>query len=102
MTDDVELYQSERWASEDLHYDLPILENGKYVLVLKFSEVYFNSPGEKVFDVKIGKQTVISEIDIYAKVGKARAYDEFIEFEFKDNKIYLKVIITKKKCRENL
>ena len=95
MTDDEELYQTERWSSEDLHYDLPISVHGKYVLVLKFSEVYFNSPGEKVFNVKIGKETVISEIDIYAKVGKARAYDEFIEFEFKDNRIYLKVKITK-------
>jgi hypothetical protein len=92
MTDDKELYQTERWASEDLHYDLPMSAPGKYVLVLKFSEVYFNSAGEKIFDVLIGKEPLIRQIDIYEKVGKAAAYDEFAEFEFKNDKIYLKVI----------
>ena len=93
MTDESELYQSERWSSEDFHYDLPISEQGKYVLVLKFSEVYFNSPGEKIFDVKIGTEAVIRYLDIFAKVGKATAYDEYVEFELKDNKIYVKVKI---------
>jgi hypothetical protein len=61
--------------------------------VLKFSEVYFNSPTEKIFDVAIGKETVIKHIDIYSKVGKATAYDDFVEFELKNNKIYLRVCI---------
>lgn len=61
---------------------------GKYVLILKFSEVYFNSAGEKIFDINIGKLNVIKELDIYSKVGKATAYDEYIEFEFKNGKIY--------------
>jgi hypothetical protein len=93
LTDDAEIYQTERWASEDFYYDLPITTPGKYVLVLKFSEVYFNSPTEKIFDVAIGKEPVIRNLDIYSKVGKATAYDEYIEFEFKNNKIYLRVIL---------
>jgi hypothetical protein len=93
LTDDAELYQTERWASEDLNYDLPIYSPGKYVLVLKFSEVYFNSPTEKIFDVAVGKELIIKNIDIYSKVGKATAYDEFVEFEFKNNKIYIRVNI---------
>jgi len=65
---------------------------GKYVLILKFSEVYFNSAGEKVFDIGLGNLKVVNQLDIYSKVGKATAYDEFMEFEFKNGKIYIEVI----------
>jgi len=66
---------------------------GKYVLVLKFSEVYFNSPNEKIFDVGFGNLKVVNQLDIYSKVGKATAYDEYVEFEFKNGKIYVEVLI---------
>jgi hypothetical protein len=86
------LYQTERWASEDFTYKIPFTSGpGKYVLILKFSEVYFNSAGEKVFDIALGGETILKGVDIYSKVGKASAYDEYIEFELKNNKIYLKV-----------
>ena len=88
-TKDKDIYQTERWSTEDLIYEIPIQKEGKYVLILKFSEVYFNSKGEKIFDFKIGDMTVLEDIDIYAKVGKNRAYDEFIEFEIKNKKIYI-------------
>ena len=87
-TKDKDIYQTERWSTEDLIYEIPIQNNGKYVLILKFSEVYFNSKGEKIFDFKLGDLTVLEDIDIYEKVGKNRAYDEFIEFEIKNDKIY--------------
>ena len=88
-TKDKDIYQTERWSTEDLIYEIPIQKEGKYVLILKFSEVYFNSKGEKIFDFKVGDLTVIEDIDIYAKVGKNRAYDEFVEFEIKNDKIYV-------------
>ena len=88
-TKDKEIYQTERWSSKDLDYNIPLKKDGKYVLVLKFSEVYFNSKGEKVFDFKIGDTTILENIDIFGKVGKNNAYDEFIEFELKKNKIYV-------------
>lgn len=66
-------------------------QTGKYVLVLKFSEVYFNSPGEKIFDIALGNLKVVSQLDIYSKVGKATAFDEYIEFEFKNGKVYVDV-----------
>ena len=91
MTNDPDLYQTERWASEDFSYYLKLSQNGKYVLVLKFSEVYFNSPGEKVFDTSLGKETIVRHLDVYSKVGKATAYDEYIEFELKNNKIFMNV-----------
>ena len=88
-TKDKEIYQTERWSTEDLIYNIPLKKDGKYVLVLKFSEVYFNNKGEKIFDFKIGDETILEKIDIYDKVGKNNAYDEFVEFELKKNKIYV-------------
>ena len=46
--DDKVLYQTERYHHEDFSYSIPIKGDGDYVLVLKFSEVYFKNPGEKV------------------------------------------------------
>jgi hypothetical protein len=91
-TDDEILYQTERWSSETLTYSLPLKSNinGKYVLILKFSEVYFNSKGEKIFNVALGKETIIRNLDIYGKVGKAEAYDEYVEFEIRNKQVYFK------------
>lgn len=80
-------YQTERWSESDITYSLP-LGDGKYVIVLKFSEVYFNSPNEKVFDVFIGSKKVVANVDIFSKVGKSTAYDEFIEIEIKGGRAY--------------
>ncbi len=88
-TKDMDLYQTERWYSETFTYSVPVKEPGKYVLILKFSEVYFNSPNEKVFDVALGRKTVLKDVDIFALVGKAVAHDEYVEFELKDDKIYV-------------
>jgi hypothetical protein len=87
-TDDMIIYQTERWSSETITYSLPIKEEGIYTLILKFSEVYFTRANEKVFDIALGKKTVIKNLDIYDKVGKGVAYDEYIEFTLKNNKIY--------------
>jgi hypothetical protein len=88
-TKEKEIYQTERWSTEDLVYNIPLKKPGKYVLVLKFSEVYFNNKNEKVFDFKFGDETILENIDIYSKVGKNSAYDEFIEFELKNKQIYI-------------
>lgn len=87
----MELYQSERWSKTTLTYSLPVKGDGTYVLVLKFSEVYFGKSNEKVFDVALGKKIVIKDLDIFDLVGKATAHDEYIEFEIKSNKVLIKV-----------
>ena len=99
-TEDEQLYQTERWSSQTLTYSLPLKSNinGKYVLVLKFSEVYFNMKGEKVFNVAIGKENVIRNLDIYGRVGKAEALDEYIEFEIRNKQVYYK----NKNCKDAL
>ncbi|WP_243373430.1 malectin domain-containing carbohydrate-binding protein [Geotalea sp. SG265] len=73
-TDDL-LYQSERWGN--FSYSIPVA-NGSYTLTLKFAEIYFSSAGQRVFSVTVNGQTVISNLDIYAKVGKNTAYDVVI------------------------
>ena len=42
------LYQTERYHHSTFGYDVPISEDGDYVMILKFCEVYFNSPNMKV------------------------------------------------------
>ena len=88
-TKEKEIYQTERWSMDNLVYEIPIQNSGRFVLILKFSEVYFKKKKKKMFDFKIGDLTVIEDIDIFAKVGKNRAYDEFIEFEIKNGKVYV-------------
>lgn len=42
------LYQTERYHHSTFGYDIPIKDDGDYVMALKFCEVYFNSPNMKV------------------------------------------------------
>lgn len=46
--DDMLLYQTERYHTSSFSYNIPIEEDGEYVLVTKYSEVYFQHPGGKV------------------------------------------------------
>jgi len=46
--EDMILYQTERYHTYNFGYDVSIPGDGKYVLIAKFAEVYFMSPGAKV------------------------------------------------------
>ncbi len=82
------VYQTERYHTNTFGYDIPVKEDGWYLLVLKFSEVYFTAPNMKVFDVVLnGDLTIASDLDIFERVGRGVAHDEYIEFEVKDQKI---------------
>ncbi|XP_064461226.1 malectin-B-like [Ornithodoros turicata] len=84
------LYQTERYHTGSFGYDIPVNKDGDYVLVLKFSEVYFESQGRKVFDVVLnGQHTIVSDLDIFSKVGKGVAYDEHVAFSIKGNKLHI-------------
>lgn len=74
-TTDGALYKSERYGN--FSYNIPIA-NGSYSLTLKFAEIYFTAPGQRVFSVAVNGQTVVSDLDIFAKVGKNKAYDVVI------------------------
>ena len=89
LTSTPELYQTERYATSDFTYTVPLPEPGKYVLILKFSEVWFTSEQQKIFSVEIGDQTVVEFLDIYSKVGIFAAYDEFIPFVYQKGKVLI-------------
>ena len=46
--DDMILYQTERYHSSSFAYNIPVPHDGQYLLIAKFSEVYFQHPGGKV------------------------------------------------------
>ncbi len=83
-TEDAPLYQSERWGS--FSYSIP-LPNGDYSVKLKFAEIYWSSPGQRIFDVWMEGQKVISNLDIFALAGKNTAYDVSIPATVTDGKL---------------
>lgn len=82
------LYQTERYHTSTFGYDLPAKDDGDYVLVLKFSEVWFTASNQKVFDVMLnGRHTVTDGLDIYHRVGRGTAHDEVIPFSVKNGEL---------------
>lgn len=71
-TDDDTLYQSVRFDLKGYRVPVP---NGTYSVVLRFCEIAHNGPGARVFDVLIEGKSVITDLDIFAKVGKNHALD---------------------------
>jgi hypothetical protein len=71
-TPDETLYQTQRYGN--FSYNIP-LDNGSYNVTLKFAELYWNSSGQRVFDVSMQGQQVISNLDVFALVGKDSAHD---------------------------
>ncbi|EGR27941.1 pyridine nucleotide-disulfide oxidoreductase family protein, putative [Ichthyophthirius multifiliis] len=84
------VYMTERHGYQSFNYQLNIEEEGTYVLILKFCEMYFDKKGKRVFNIKFGDKTVIQSLDIFAKVGKYVAHDEYVEFRYKNQKIFFK------------
>jgi len=73
-TTDDPLYQSERWGNS-FSYNIPMV-NGDYAVTLMFAEINFNAVNSRVFNVAIEGSQVITNLDIWAKVGKNAAYNE--------------------------
>ncbi|PAV59093.1 hypothetical protein WR25_10789 isoform A [Diploscapter pachys] len=75
------IYESERWSPDDLTYTFK-LKPGKYALILKFSEVYFEMPGQKIFDVLLNGITLIKDLDIFGQThATGLAHDRYFGFE---------------------
>jgi hypothetical protein len=71
-TSDPTLYQTERYGNFTYAFSLP---NGNYAVTLRFAEIYWTSPGQRVFNVSVNAQQVLSNFDILANVSKNTAYD---------------------------
>ena len=86
-----EVYHTERYGKgQGFTYAIPLKEDGLYTLVLKFSEIFFGEPGQKVFDVKLGQSTIIRDLDIFGKLlSRGIPFDEFVEFTIKDGRVFI-------------
>ncbi len=71
-TDDA-LYQTER-SGGNFSYNVP-LANGTYEVTLKFSEIHFTSPSQRVFDIRLEGTEMISDLDLVRVAGTRVAYD---------------------------
>ena len=55
-------------------------------MILKFSEVYFQSPDEKIFDVKVGNTKIIENLDIFGSLhSKLLPLDFFFDVVLQAN-----------------
>ena len=71
-TADTPLYQTVRYNLSAYH--LPA-SNGACKVTLKFCEPHYDAAGKRVFDVKLQGRTVLTNLDVFARVGKNRALD---------------------------
>lgn len=81
-TNEGELYLQERHSYSEMTYRLPVPRLKKATLVLKFAELYFKESGQRKFDVFLGKDLLVKDLDIVSEVGKNSAYNLFYELDF--------------------
>ncbi|XP_028822092.1 malectin-like [Denticeps clupeoides] len=81
------LYQTERYNEDSFGYEVPIREEGDYILVMKFAEVYFAQSQQKVFDIRLNGHVVVKDLDIFERVGHSTAHDEIVAFSIKRGKL---------------
>ncbi|WP_432541739.1 malectin domain-containing carbohydrate-binding protein [Kineococcus sp. SYSU DK002] len=72
-TGDDKLYQSEHYGMKGWSAKVP---NGTYDVTLKTAETYWTQKGARVFSVTAEGRSVLSNLDIFAEVGKNRALDK--------------------------
>jgi len=70
-TSDPALYQTERYGPT-LTYNIPVV-NDTYTVTLYFAEIYFDAPGQRVFNASIEGHTVLQNFDIWAVAGQFAA-----------------------------
>jgi hypothetical protein len=67
------VYQTERYGDQTYTFN-GLTANASYTVRLHFAEIYFNSAGQRVFNVSINGSKVLSNFDIYAVAGANTAY----------------------------
>ena len=52
--------------------------------------MYFSKSGMRIFDVKVGDKTIISNLDVVQKAGgKHAAYEAYIQLDVKKDGVYI-------------
>jgi beta-glucosidase len=68
--DDEAAFRNEVYG-HDFSIVVPHLPAGKYTIVIGEVEVYFKAPGQRIFDISIGDQPVVTNYDIFKAAGGA-------------------------------
>ncbi len=70
-----------RWSAQG--YEIPVPRKGTYRVRLHLTEIYFQAPGKRVFDVNVEGEVTARRIDIFAVVGADKTYllDTPVEIE---------------------
>lgn len=88
-TTDNAVYSSERYGN--FSYNVPVA-NGNYSVTLKFAELYWQAAGKRIFDVYINGNLVVRDLDLYAKVGKNKAYDVIVPVSVTTGKLNISFV----------
>jgi hypothetical protein len=101
-TNDPALFQTQRYGdggSFGYRFDVP---NGRYEVELWFAEIFFDEPGERVFDVLIELQPVFDNLDVVAQAGGAfRALIKRFEADVSDEQLNVGFVRDWANGREN-
>jgi hypothetical protein len=60
------LYQTERYGAASYSFPVP---PGDYLVKLHFAEIFFKTPGYRVFGVNVQGTPAVTGLDIYQSVG---------------------------------
>ena len=64
------LYRTERYHVDSFSYKIPVQGDGSYVLVLKFSEVWFTAAGQKaLIHLYLSEQFAITPFEMYVIIN---------------------------------
>jgi predicted alpha-1,2-mannosidase len=66
------IYQAERYA-KDFTYTYVVPKDRKYTVRLHFSEIFDSGAGERVEDIHINDQAVLTNLDVFKEVGGNKA-----------------------------
>ncbi|MBD3288529.1 T9SS type A sorting domain-containing protein [candidate division KSB1 bacterium] len=88
-TVDDALFQYERNDITEYKFDVM---DGEYDIYLFFSEIYFNSAGYRVFDIEIEDETVLSDFDVFAEVGRHYALGKKFTADTNDGQLNIRFV----------
>lgn len=76
------LYQTERYQMNAYRFTVP--GDGVYHVMLHFAEIFYNVAGQRLFNVSIEQQNVLTDFDIFSQVGHDFAVSYDFEVEVTD------------------
>lgn len=83
------LYQTERSGS--FSYAIPVPQ-GRYRVQLHFAEIYFTSPGKRIFSVKAEGNLAVADLDIVSRAGAFTAMQVPLDVEVADGVLNLEFV----------